>query len=597
MSSNKDNRIRAIISLSRKAFGRYKLQIVILTVLGFLGGLLEGIGINAIIPLFSFASGNSMGAASDLISRLIENLFSFLNISFSVKYLLLFICSLFIFRAIALVLFSYIKIKITADYEEKMRSNLFSQTIKANWPYLSKQKIGYLETVLMTDVSKASMLLEKIGTVIMALTSLLVYTFVAINISPHITLMTFVLGGVLFLFLKPLIHKTRVTAHEVVGVNKQVAHHINENITGTKTVKVMHVSDSILKLSKQYFSKLKNLRVRIFLLKNITGAFIQPVSLVFICVLFAFSYKTPDFSFAALAAIIYLVQRIFSYIQQLQMDLHITNEMIPFLKCVLDHEKQATNNREEAGGKDHFEFNEKLELKNIDFSYIPESTVLSNLSLEIKKGEMIGLIGPSGAGKTTVVDLILRLLNPVKGEILIDNKNIKNISMEEWRKGIGYVSQDIFLMNDTIENNIRFYNESVTKKDIEEAAKKAQIYDFIQECPDKLSTVIGERGIKLSAGQRQRIIIARILAKKPKFLILDEATSALDNESEVKIQKVIENLKGKITVLVIAHRLSTIINSDRLLVLEKGKIVEEGAAQELLKDKESYFYKVYNIRK
>jgi len=597
MSSHKDNRIKAIISLSRKAFGKYKSQIVILTVLGFLGGFLEGIGINAIIPLFSFVSGDSMGTAGDLISKLIENFFSFLHITFSVKYLLIFICLLFIFRAIALVLFSYIKIKITADYEEKMRGYLFSQTIEANWPYLLKQKIGYLETVLMTDVSRASMLLEKIGTVIMALTSLSVYTFVAINISLQITLMTFVLGGVLFLFLKPLIYKTRATAYEVADINKQVAHHINENITGMKTVKVMHASDSILRISKQYFSKLKNLRVRIFLLKNITGAFVQPVSLVFICVLFAFSYKTPDFSFAALAAIIYLVQRIFTYIQQLQTDLHVTNEMIPFLISVLDHEEQSLKHKEDMGGKENFEFNKKLELKNIDFSYISESKVLANLNLEIKKGEMIGLIGPSGAGKTTVVDLILRLLKPKKGEILLDNKNINNIGMEEWRKNIGYVSQDIFLMNDTIENNIKFYNKSVTKKDIEEAAKQAQIYDFIQDCPDKLSTIIGERGVKLSAGQRQRIIIARILAKKPKFLILDEATSALDSESEVKIQKVIESLKGKITVLVIAHRLSTIINSDRLLVLEKGKIVERGSAQELLKNKESYFYKVYNIRK
>jgi len=597
MPQEKENRIKTIISLSKKAFCRYKSQIIILTILGFLSGLMEGIGINAIIPLFSFVAGESMGEANDLISKLIEDFFTFININFSVKYLLIFICLLFIFRAIALVIFSYIKIKITADYEEKMRSNLFAKTIEANWPYLSKQKIGYLETTLMTDVSKASMLLEKIGTVIMALTSLLVYSFVAINISFYITIMTFVLGGILFLFLKPLIYRTRIAANEVVGVNKQVAHHINENITGMKSVKAMHVGNSIIKLSKKYFSRLKKLRIKIFLLKNITGAFIQPVSLIFICVLFAFSYKTSDFSFAALAAIIYLVQRIFSYIQQLQTDFHIVNEMVPFLRSVLRHEEQVLRYKEEIGGDASFEYNNEIEFKNVDFSYIEKVRVLESLNLEIRRGEMVGLIGPSGAGKTTVVDLVLRLLKPDKGEIQIDGKNINEIKMEDWRKNIGYVSQDIYLINDTIENNIRFYNKSISQKDIEDAARKAQIYDFIQSCPDKFSTEIGERGIELSVGQRQRIIIARILAKKPKFLILDEATSALDNESEVKIQKVIENIKGKITVLVIAHRLSTIINSDRLLVLEKGKIIEEGTADKLLADKESYFYKVYNIRK
>ncbi len=134
-------------------------------------------------------------------------------------------------------------------------------------------------------------------------------------------------------------------------------------------------------------------------------------------------------------------------------------------------------------------------------------------------------------------------------------------------------------------------------EDVTEAAKMANIFDFIQSCPEKLDTIIGERGIMLSNGQRQRIIIARILARKPRFLILDEATSALDNESEMEIQKVIKNIKGKVTILLIAHRLSTVISSDRLIILENGKIIEQGTPENLLKDKDSYFYKVYNIRK
>jgi len=219
------------------------------------------------------------------------------------------------------------------------------------------------------------------------------------------------------------------------------------------------------------------------------------------------------------------------------------------------------------------------------------------MSFSIERGEMIGLIGFSGAGKTTIVDLFLRLFQPSKGKILIDDVNIEDISMEQWRRNIGYISQDMFLKNGTIAENIKFYDEKITDGDMEEAAKMANIYEFIQTLPDKFSTLIGERGVLLSAGQRQRVVIARVLAKKPKILVMDEATSALDNESEIQIQKIIENLKGKITVLVIAHRLSTIINSDRLLVLENGKIIEQGRPQDLLEDKKTYFYKVYNIRK
>jgi len=277
--------------------------------------------------------------------------------------------------------------------------------------------------------------------------------------------------------------------------------------------------------------------------------------------------------------------------------LHVTSEIVPFLKSALDHSEQAEKNKEPKGGSASFDFEDKLEFKNVNFSYNKENTVLSNVNFSIKKGEMVGLIGPSGAGKTTIVDLILRLFEPASGEIILDNKDISDINMKDWRKNIGYISQDIFLMNDTIANNIKFYDNSITNKEMEKAAKMANIYNFIDSSPGKFSTIVGERGLALSGGQRQRIIIARILARQPKFLILDEATSALDNESEVQVQKVIENLKNKITVLVIAHRLSTVANSDKIIILKNGKIIEEGVPSKMLNNQDSYFYKMHNLRK
>jgi len=593
--SIKKNKLISIIKLSKQVYGRYKLQIIALIMFGFLGGLLEGIGVNALIPLFSFVGGENKG--NDIISQSIEKFFVYLNIDFSLKYLLVFICLLFALKAIVLILCGYIKIKITADYEEKTRSNLFNKTLKANWSYLLTQKLGYLETVLMTDVRYGAALLEQISAIIMLLTSLLIYTLIAINISFHITLITLGLGGFLFLLLKPLIYKTKVTAHETEKANKWVAHYINENIMGIKTIKAISVSNQIVERAKEYFNRLKRFTVRIFLLRNVTGSLMQPISLIFICIVFAFYYKTPGFQIAAFVVIMYLIQKIFQYIKELQTNLHAVSEAVPYLKNVLNYEEQAIKNKEEDKGSSHFKFNNSLEFKNLSFSYNTEKEILSNINFTLKKGEMMGLIGTSGAGKTTIVDLILRLFNPNNGKILLDGKDVSKINIKEWRKHIGYVSQDIFLMNNTIANNIKFYDDSISDKDIITAAKMADIYDFIQGSPNKFETMVGEIGILLSAGQRQRIVIARILARNPEFLILDEATSSLDNESEVRIQKVVENLKGRITVLVIAHRLSTITNCDKLLILEKGKIVEEGQPDKLLKDKKSYFYKVYNIRK
>ncbi|MDD5290968.1 MAG: ABC transporter ATP-binding protein [Patescibacteria group bacterium] len=591
-----DNRLITILKLSKRAFGQYKKQIIILTVLGFLIGLLEGIGINALIPLFSFIIGKEQGG-DDFVSQIIEKVFLYAHVDFNVKFLLIFISSLFIFKAFVLILFSYIIVKITASYEERTRNNLFEATLKADWPYLLKQKLGHLETILMINISQGSNLLRHISNTIMVFTSLIIYILVAINISIYITLITLILGLLLFLIFKPLIYRVRALSYKLQQLNKEISHYVNENIVGMKTVKAIFVGNKVARVGRGFFRHLKDMQVKQTLLSTITGAFMQPVSLVFVCIVFALSYKSPNFNFAALVAVVYLIKQIFSYFEQLQTKALIINGSIPYLRNVLDYEDRAMGNKEKNLGLNHFKFNDFLEFKKVNFSYSPDKKVLTDLNFNIKKGELTGLIGPSGVGKTTTTDLILRLFIPTSGEILLDGKNIKEINLEDWRKSIGYVSQDIFLINDSIANNIKFYDDSITDDDIIEAAKKANIYDFIQSYPEKFSTIIGERGVLLSAGQRQRIVIARVLARKPKILLLDEATSALDNESEAKIQEVIKNLKGKITVLVIAHRLSTVINSDKLVVLDKGKIIEQGRPQELLENKSSYFFKVYNIRK
>ena len=190
---------------------------------------------------------------------------------------------------------------------------------------------------------------------------------------------------------------------------------------------------------------------------------------------------------------------------------------------------------------------------------------------------------------------MLRLLIPTGGSVLLDGISSKDISLSSWRKNIAYVSQDLFILHDSIRNNVRFYDDSVTDDDIWEATRLAHIDEFIRSSPQGLDTLIGDRGITISAGQRQRLVIARALARKPQLLILDEATSALDNESEAHIKRVIEELKGQLTIVAIAHRLSTIMDSDSLVVLASGRVVETGAPKQLLANTDSYFYKVYTI--
>ncbi len=229
-----------------------------------------------------------------------------------------------------------------------------------------------------------------------------------------------------------------------------------------------------------------------------------------------------------------------------------------------------------------------IELKDISYAYTTtedgeeEKEVIDHLSLDIKQGETFALVGPSGGGKTTICHLIPHFYNVKKGTILIDGKDIHDVTMESLRRNIGIVQQDIYLFNASIKENILYGRLDATDEEVVEAAKRANIHDYIMSLEDGYNTVIGERGVRLSGGQKQRLSIARVFLKNPPILILDEATSALDNTTEILIQKSLDDLcKGR-TTLVVAHRLSTIKNADEIAVIAEGKIVEQGSHEELM---------------
>jgi ABC-type multidrug transport system fused ATPase/permease subunit len=236
-----------------------------------------------------------------------------------------------------------------------------------------------------------------------------------------------------------------------------------------------------------------------------------------------------------------------------------------------------------------------IELRNVKFAYKKRGEVLHNVSLKIEKGKMTAIVGASGSGKSTVVDLLLRLYDVDEGGMYIDDKNIKDYDITTFLEKSGFVSQETFIYHASIRDNITFGNE-YTEHEIVEAAELADAYEFVQQFPEKYDTLVGDRGVKLSGGQKQRIAIARAMIRKPEILILDEATSSLDNVSENIVQRAIDKVSKKCTTVIIAHRLSTIQNADIIYVLDKGKIVESGTHNQLM-EREGEYWHLYNIQK
>ena len=250
---------------------------------------------------------------------------------------------------------------------------------------------------------------------------------------------------------------------------------------------------------------------------------------------------------------------------------------------------ENNESRKEKFGKIHLDkINGNFKFENVTFGYEQNNNVLKDLSFSVKTGETVAIIGKSGAGKTTIFNIICKLYDINKGKIFIDNVDINELDEDTIRSNISIINQNPYIFNLSIKDNFKIVKSDVTDEEIEEACKLACIDEFINSLPYKYDTIIGENGVLLSGGQKQRIAIARALIKKTPIILFDEATSALDNETQKNIQMAIENLKKYSTILIIAHRLSTIINCDRILILEDGKIADSGKHIELIEKNENY---------
>jgi len=241
------------------------------------------------------------------------------------------------------------------------------------------------------------------------------------------------------------------------------------------------------------------------------------------------------------------------------------------------------------GEKELSSFKSDIKFDDVTFTYKRRSKILQDISITFEKGKTTAIVGRSGVGKTTIINLLLRLFEPDEGEIKIDGLNLKEYKMLSWLNKIGFVGQDTFIFNDTIRNNITFRSENYSDEEAIKAAKYADAHSFITELPNGYNTLVGDKGVRLSGGQRQRIAVARAMIREPEILIFDEATNALDNISEAAVQKAIDEISKDHTVIVVAHRLSTIGNADKIIVLVDGRALEEGTHKELMENRGAYW--------
>src|SRR3989338_6903390 len=563
-------RLLNVARLLQAAFGAYALHITLIAVLGFFASLLEALGISAVIPIFSFVTGGS-GAAADTITHIISGVFAYLHIPYTFRFLLLFVGTLFVVRTPALFAIQNVPARFVFGYERDMRKNMFRVTLMADWPFLSLQKAGHLDQLLLTNTTNTALFFGFFSTMVLIITKTIAYLVIAINISLPVARLSLLAGVLLFFVLKPLFRWNKVFSTEAEGLNRSVAHYVSQHLSGVKTVKALAVEGPVARTASRYFEGIRNVHVRITTLRGFLEMGAQFAGLAFVACVFAYMYRSGSFNFASFAIIVYAVNQIFAQVQSAQVQLHSLTSMIPYLQSAISHIRSARESGEREHGSIQFSFERDIEFRDVSFSYPKRTGTLDNISFRVPHGKIVAIVGPSGAGKSTIADLLLHLIEPSSGNILIDGRDLKEVSLHHWRKVVGYVPQEPFLLNDTIRNNIAFY-DVISDDDMRKFAERANIHDFIETLPEKYDTHIGDRGVFLSGGQRQRIVLTRLLARKPKLLVLDEATSALDPESQTAIRKSIEKLRGEGTVIIIAHSGEMRDAADITITLEDGKV-------------------------
>ena len=479
---------------------------------------------------------------------------------------------------------------ISQDVEHSLRTDTFKNVLGLDLQYFENKSSGRLMAVLNDDVNQLEKFLDTgANKLLQTLTTVVVIGGTFLYISPLIAIFAFIPIPIIifgsFKFTKTIASRyTRIrNAIETLNAN------LSNSLSGVLTVKSFNREEKEFNRILTSSTEVKSANYHAI---KLSAAFIP---IIRIAILFGFTATLLIGGFMALdgeinvamySVLLFITQRLLWPLTELgdTFDLY-QRAMASFkrINALKNTQPDIQNGSIEAGS-----IEKVIALEDVNFSYVDNFPVLNDVSINIKKGSTTAIVGSTGSGKSTLIKLLLRLYDVKAGKIKFDDIDIKDLNIHSLRKTIGLVSQDIFLFEGTVFENIAYGNLEASNSDIWKAAKLSESDEFINLLPNKEDTIVGERGQKLSGGQRQRISIARAILKNPEILILDEATSAVDNETEAAIQRSLDTLKEGRTVIAIAHRLSTIRNADIIYVLEKGQIVESGTHEELVKLKKVY---------
>lgn len=572
----------------------YKLQIGKISLLAIICAFFEAVNIGALVPLLQLL--NSPTDPGGMLWDNLKKFFGFFSLELNFVNLLVVIGIIFLIGQVLLYRKKRMQATLWFTFSADIKKTLFEKLLTTDIRYHYSEKSGKFIDILNRQVEYSTASVFAVTEIFTYIFFIIVYTALLLYISVDLTVICLIIAISTLYLLNFLIKRSKQIGLRCNDTNILMNEFITERLGLLKLIKIFSTETQevkkLIKITDQYKKTMTDFWMNGVKIETSFQIIIFALALSILYI----SAIVLSLPIALLLVFIFILIRLTDPLRQINSKRHEIGGELASLEKIDLTLRETEGHETIKSGQIKFEtVKDRIELSHVKFSYTDSMPVIKNISFSIKKNEMVALVGASGGGKSTLVDLIIRLMEPESGEITIDGMRINIFDINSYHRKIGFVSQESFIFNDTILNNIGYGSGDVSMDKAVAAAITANAHEFIMQLPDDYNTELGERGVKISGGQKQRISLARAIYKDPEILILDEATSALDSEAEMIIQQSILSIKNKYTIIAIAHRLSTIENADKILVIENGQVTETGIHKELITASGTYA-KYYDIQ-
>jgi ATP-binding cassette subfamily C protein len=563
-------------------FRKYPWQTLAMLTALLLAGVAEGIGLSALLPLLSIALGDEVaggsissagsGKSATAADQLIRDVFATFGLTPTLELLMGLILAAILLKAVLVWVANrrvgYTVARLTTD----LRHQVLQAFLLARWEFHLSQPVGKLAAVIGGETARTARAYAAGVAMIIAVIHAMIYVGVAFLVSWKATLIALAAGLFFWYPLNRFVKKSKRAGALQTKLMKSLSAQFVDNLQSIKPLKAMARENRAESVLIAKTDQLKKALKKQVISKESLKAFQESIRVTFLLACLYVAFVIWQMPVSMVLVLIVLLGRVLTQLNKVQVQFQQMGLLESAYWSMTDTLKLAETAREPKLGNQKPKLKHAIHLESVTFDYSGKS-ILKNASLNFPAGMLCAIIGPSGAGKTTIVDLVIGLLRPKNGDVWIDDMPMAQVDLQSWRRMIGYVPQDTILLHDSIFMNVSLGDPKISVSDVEEALRKAEVWEFVDNMPDRMRRIVGERGSKLSGGQRQRIAIARALVHKPKLLILDEATTALDPENEAAICETLRRLRGELTILAISHQSAILDVADRAYRMEDGKAI------------------------